>query len=81
MWVVQAGDDLYVRSAGGPERPWYVPRPPAGRPYQAGGIDAEVKFEAAAPETNQQIDADTTSNTTATDRASSGMSPDPPLTS
>jgi hypothetical protein len=23
MWVVGAGDDLYVRSAGGPERPWY----------------------------------------------------------
>ena len=23
MWVVRAGGDLYVRSAGGPERPWY----------------------------------------------------------
>jgi len=22
MWVGRAGDDLYVRSAGGPERPW-----------------------------------------------------------
>ena len=23
MWVVRVGDDLYVRSAGGPGRPWY----------------------------------------------------------
>ena len=23
MWVVRVGDDLYVRSAGGPDRPWY----------------------------------------------------------
>lgn len=23
MWVVRAGDDVYVRSAGGPDRPWY----------------------------------------------------------
>ncbi|HZA87571.1 MAG TPA: DUF2255 family protein, partial [Acidimicrobiales bacterium] len=23
MWVVRAGDDLYVRSAYGPENPWY----------------------------------------------------------
>jgi hypothetical protein len=23
MWVVRVGDDLYVRSAGGPNRPWY----------------------------------------------------------
>ena len=23
MWAVRVGDDLYVRSAGGPDRPWY----------------------------------------------------------
>ena len=23
MWVVRVGDDLYVRSAGGADRPWY----------------------------------------------------------
>jgi hypothetical protein len=58
MWVVQAGDDLYVRSAGGPDRPWYRAASASrqGR-IQAAGIDAEVRFEAAAPEANQQIDA------------------------
>lgn len=24
MWVVRVGDDLYVRSAYGPNNPWYV---------------------------------------------------------
>jgi hypothetical protein len=58
MWVVQAGDDLYVRSAGGPERPWFHAASASreGR-IQAGGIDAEVEFAAAAPEENQEIDA------------------------
>jgi hypothetical protein len=29
MWVVRAGDDLYVRSAYGPGNPWYgEPQPP-----------------------------------------------------
>jgi hypothetical protein len=23
MWAGRVGDDLYVRSAGGPDRPWY----------------------------------------------------------
>ena len=27
MWVVRVGSDVYVRSAGGPGRPWYPPRP------------------------------------------------------
>jgi hypothetical protein len=58
MWVVRAGDDLYVRSAGGPDRPWYrhavVGR--VGR-IEAGGAGAEVTFAAAAPERNQDIDS------------------------
>lgn len=59
MWVVQAGDDLYVRSAGGPGRPWYRAASASreGR-IQAGGIDAEVEFADATPEANQQIDAE-----------------------
>jgi hypothetical protein len=58
MWVVQAGDDLYVRSAGGPERPWYRAASASreGR-IQAGGIDAAVEFAAVAAEANQQVDA------------------------
>jgi hypothetical protein len=57
MWVVRAGDDLYVRSAGGPERPWYRAAVASGAGgIQAGGVDAEVEFATAAPEANQQID-------------------------
>ena len=58
MWVVRAGDHLYVRSAGGPQRPWYRGRgrQRTGR-IQAGGVDAEVEFATAAPETNQEVDS------------------------
>ena len=31
MWVVRTGDDLYVRSAGGPDRPWYRRAMSSGR--------------------------------------------------
>jgi hypothetical protein len=59
IWVVRAGDDLYVRSAGGPKRPWYraAVASRAGR-IQAGGVDAEVEFATAAPQANQQIDSE-----------------------
>jgi hypothetical protein len=58
MWVVRAGDDLYVRSAGGPNRPWYrhALASRAGR-IEAGGAAAEVNFAAAAPEANQDVDS------------------------
>ena len=59
MWVVRAGDDLYVRSAGGPERPWYRATVASGvGRIQAGGVDTEVAFATAAPEANQQIDSE-----------------------
>jgi hypothetical protein len=58
MWVVRAGNDLYVRSAGGPNRPWYrhAIASRSGR-IEAGGVEAEVEFAAAAPEANQDIDS------------------------
>ena len=58
MWVVRAGEDLYVRSAGGPDRPWYrhAVASRAGR-IEAGTTGAEVDFAAAAPEANPDIDA------------------------
>ena len=58
MWVVRAGDDFYVRSAGGPNRPWYrhAAASGAGR-IEADGAGAEVNFPAAAPETTQDIDS------------------------
>jgi hypothetical protein len=58
MWVVRAGDDLYVRSAGGPQRSWYRAAVASGTGrIQAGGVDAEVEFATAAPETNQEVDS------------------------
>jgi hypothetical protein len=58
MWVVQAGADLYVRSAGGPDRPWYRAALASGTGrIQAGGVDAEVAFTTATPEANRAVDA------------------------
>jgi hypothetical protein len=58
MWVVQAGDDLYVRSAYGPDNPWYrrAAASGAGR-IRAGGIERDVSFAEASPEVQGDIDA------------------------
>ena len=48
MWVVQAGDELYVRSAGGPDRLWYR-RAIAYRRgrIRACGVERDVTFSQA----------------------------------
>lgn len=58
MWVIRVGNDLYVRSAGGPNRPWYrhALASRAGR-IEAAGAGAEVDFATAAAEMNQDIDS------------------------
>jgi hypothetical protein len=58
MWVVRVGGDVYVRSAGGPDRPWYrqAEASGAGR-VRVGNVEAEVQFAGAAPETQDEIDA------------------------
>jgi hypothetical protein len=58
MWVVRAGDDLYVRSAYGPDNPWYrrAAASGAGR-IRAGGIERDVSFAQASPEVQGDIDA------------------------
>ena len=45
MWVVPPATTLYVRSAGGPDRPWYqrAIASGAGR-VRAGGIERDVTF-------------------------------------
>jgi hypothetical protein len=45
MWVVRAGDALYVRSAYGPDNPWYrrALASGAGR-IRAGGTERDVAF-------------------------------------
>ncbi len=58
MWVVRTDGELYVRSAGGPQRPWYR-RALASRRgrIRAGGVEADVSFGQAAPEAQPAIDA------------------------
>lgn len=51
MWVVRAGNDLYVRSAHGPDNPWYRRAIARGRGrIRAVGIEADVSFERADDE-------------------------------
>lgn len=58
MWVVRAGDDLYVRSAGGPNRPWYRSATAGGSGrIRAGGIEADVVFASADSEAQAGVDA------------------------
>jgi hypothetical protein len=56
MWVVRAGDHLYVRSAYGPGNPWYRRARAAGEasadPAVQGGIDAayHAKYDRYGPQ-------------------------------
>jgi hypothetical protein len=58
MWVVRAGDDLYVRSAYGPNNPWYrrAKASGAGR-ISAGGLERDVTFDEPASDVHSDIDA------------------------
>ena len=58
MWVVRAGDDLYVRSAYGADNPWYrrAKASGAGR-IRAGRLERDVSFAEAAPGVHADIDA------------------------
>ena len=58
MWVVRVGDEIYVRSAGGPERAWYrdAKTSGAGR-IRAGGVERDVTFAKASADTHTAIDA------------------------
>ena len=58
MWVVQAGDDVYVRSAYGPDNPWFVRARASGAGrIRAGGVERDVTFEEADPGAHTDIDA------------------------
>lgn len=58
MWVVRAGDEVYVRSAYGPNNPWYrrAKSSGAGR-IRAGGVERDVNFAEASPDAHPEIDA------------------------
>jgi hypothetical protein len=58
MWVVRAGIDLYVRSAYGPDNPWYRrARVSAAGRIRAGGLERDVTFADGAPDVNAALDA------------------------
>lgn len=58
MWVIRAGDDLYVRSAYGPGNPWYRRAMASGRGrIRAGGVEADVTFGHASDDAHEAIDA------------------------
>lgn len=49
MWVVRVGNELYVRSAYGPDNPWYRRALASGRGrIRAGGVAADVAFADAS---------------------------------
>jgi hypothetical protein len=58
IWVVRAGDQLYIRSARGPAGGWYqrALRAGAGR-VRAGGLERDVTFAVAEPGVHADIDA------------------------
>lgn len=58
MWVVRADDELYVRSAHGPNNPWFrrARTSGAGR-IRAGGLERDVTFVEPAPDVHAGLDA------------------------
>ena len=50
IWAVRAGDDLYVRSAHGPNNGWYRRAKAAGEGrVRATGVQRDASFEQAGP--------------------------------
>ena len=59
IWVVRAGDDLYVRSAYGPENGWFRRARSSGTGrIRAGGIERDVAFADPPPGVHTAIDAE-----------------------
>jgi hypothetical protein len=58
MWVVRADNDLYLRSAHGPNNPWFrrAKASGAGR-IRAAGLERDVSFAEAALDVHVAIDA------------------------
>ncbi|MBV1853659.1 DUF2255 family protein [Catellatospora tritici] len=59
IWVVRAGDDLYIRSYRGAEGSWYRGARASRRGrIRAGGVDRDVDFDAVTdPGANDRVDA------------------------
>jgi hypothetical protein len=58
MWVVRARENVYVRSAYGPDNPWYRRARASGSGcIRAGGLERDVEFADASPDAHPEIDA------------------------
>ena len=50
IWVVRVGNDLYVRSAYGPNNPWFVRAKASGAGrIRAGSLECDVPFAEPGP--------------------------------
>jgi hypothetical protein len=59
MWVARDGDELYVRSAHGPDNPWFVRALASGEGrIRAGGVERDVEFEHVDEDSGVQADLD-----------------------
>jgi hypothetical protein len=58
IWVVRVGDDIYVRSAFGPDSRWYRNARASGTGrIRAGGVERDVLFAEPEPAVHDAIDA------------------------
>jgi hypothetical protein len=58
IWVVRVGDDVYIRSAYGPNNPWFRNAKARGRGrIRAGGVECDVEFTPPPAGVHQDIDA------------------------
>jgi len=57
IWVVRSGERLFVRSAYGPENPWFVRARASGTGrVRADGVERDVTFADADPGTHAAVD-------------------------
>ena len=56
IWAVRLGNDLYVRSAHGPDNPWFRRALASGEGrIRAGGVERDVTFEVPGPEVDEDL--------------------------
>ncbi|HEV7624293.1 MAG TPA: DUF2255 family protein [Amnibacterium sp.] len=58
IWVARAGDALFIRSAHGPDNPWFRRAVASGTGrIRAGGVERDVVFERAGDDVHAAVDA------------------------
>jgi hypothetical protein len=58
IWVVRSDDEVYIRSAYGPDNPWYTRAKASGSGrIRAGGVERDVTFGETSPGAHPAVDA------------------------